>query len=163
MAFVYHSYVLLCQLNVLVRHSYVTLTYLYVTRMSLECTFASSVCYSHVFLCHWNVTHMSLYVILTSLLYTGVSSVYSHVTSKYLYVVYMSIVCGFTMNQFKYSFSLPLLEMIHIKSSMLKVWPNISEDKTVVKWLANGIILDRTKVKYCTRKIRQKQLLKDVV
>ena len=126
MAFVYHSYVLLCHLNVLVRHSYVTLTYLYVPRMSLECTFASSVCYSHVFLCHWNVTHMSLYVILTSLLYTGVSSVYSHVTSKYLYVVYMSIACGFTMNQIKCSqtrkcFSLPSLETIDIKSSMLNV------------------------------------------
>ena len=136
--------------------------------MSLECTRTSLVCHSYVLVRHpcatsmyLYVTRMYFYVIHMSLLYTGMLSMYSYVTSKYSYVVYMSIVFDFTINQIKYRltrkcFSLVSLETIHIKSSVVKVCSNTSTDKPVVKWLPNGIILYRTKVKNYTVKIRQK-------
>ena len=113
MSFVCHSYVL-CYLNVLVRHSYVTRIYLYVTcitvacnRMSFECTRTSLVCNSHLLVSH------------------------RYVTPMYLYVIRMPSICGFTTKQIKYRLiricsSLASLKLIHVKSSTLKTCANIS-------------------------------------
>ena len=85
------------------------------------------------------------------------------------YVICMSLVCGFTMNQIKYRltrkcFSLASLNLIHVKSSRRKECFNISEVQPAIKCLVYRIILYRKRVfKNCTVTIRQKQLLRDVV
>ena len=73
-----HSYVLVC-------HSYVTV-----------CTCMSFVCHSYVLVCH----HMSLVCTRMSFvchLYLLVC--HSYVTRMFLYVIRMSLVCGFAMNR----------------------------------------------------------------
>ena len=70
-------------------HSYVIHMYSYDTRMSFVCTRMSSASHSYVFVCHPYVTCMYSYVIPMPLVFTRM----------YSYVVRMSIVCGFTMNQ----------------------------------------------------------------
>ena len=78
MSCVCHSYVLVC-------HSYVTV-----------CTCMSFVCHSYVLVCH----HMSLVCTRMSFvchLYLLVC--HSYVTRMFLYVIRMSLVCGFAMNR----------------------------------------------------------------
>ena len=111
-----HSYLLVCHLYNTRMYSHVIRMYWYVTCMSLASTCMSSLVYTCMsFICHLYVTRM-----------------YWYVTSKYSYVICMSLVCGFFMNQIKYRltrkyFSLGSLELIHVKSSTLKVCANISQ------------------------------------
>ena len=69
-----HLYVMsvVCPLYVLVCHPHATRVYSYVIRMSLD---------SHVLACH-----------------PYVARTYSYVIRVYLYVIRISLVCGFTMN-----------------------------------------------------------------
>ena len=73
-------------------HSYVIRMSLVCTRMSFVCTSMSSVCYSYVLVCHPYVTRMS------SVCHSYVFVCHPYVTRMYLYVIRMSLVCGFTMN-----------------------------------------------------------------
>ena len=144
---------LVCHLYVLACHSHVTQMYLYVirlslvyTRMSLLCTCISLACHSYVLSCHSCILVCYPYAICSY----GIRMCL-YVTSEYSYVICMSHVCGFTMNQIKYKltrkcFSLTSFELIQIKSSTFTVCPNISEVKPVNKWLANEIILYRKKL-----------------
>ena len=124
--------------------SYVIQMYTDITRMLLVCTCMSSICHLYILVCHSHVPRMYLYVIRMTLVYNRMSAVchlhvmYSDVTSKYSFVICMSLVCDFTINQIKYKltrkcFSLVSLELLHIKSGTLKVCPN-------------GIIVYRKKV-----------------
>ena len=113
--------------------------------MPFKCTRTSLVCHSYVLVFHSHVTRMYLYAIHMSLVYTRMSSVChlcitrlnSYVSSKSSYVICMSLVCNFTINQIKNkftrkSFSFAPLELVHIKSSMLKLCPSVSEVKPVI-------------------------------
>ena len=79
-----------CDTYVLACYLHITRMYSYVIRMSLVCTHMSSVCHSYVLVCHSCVTRMYLYLFVC----------HPYVTLKYSHVIRISLVFGFTINNF---------------------------------------------------------------
>ena len=132
-----HSCLLVCHPYNTRMYSHVIRVHSYVTCMSYSLVFTcmSSVCHSYILVCHsYVILVCHLYVIVCHL---SVIRMYWYVTSKYSYVICMSLVYSFTMSQIKCRltrkcFLLASLELIHVKSSMLKVYANINEVQPAV-------------------------------
>ena len=68
-----------------------------VSRMSFVCTRMSSACHSCVLVCHPYVTRLAC-TRMSSVCRSYILVCHPYVTRVYLYVIRISLVCGFTMN-----------------------------------------------------------------